>query len=108
MDVLTNKRYIQFDYTSRKIGVPVYYNSNDDREMYGIGANMLKDCPWSAHKVSGSDSLHSLALKYYNNPTLWWAIAYMNDIFDPFVHLQTKYSVIKIPTITSIRFGDER
>jgi hypothetical protein len=46
-----------------------------------------------------------LALKYYNNPTFWWVIAYFNDIQDPFKPLKDKRDTIKIPSISSIEFG---
>ena len=42
MDDLTNKRYAQFDYTSRYASVPYYYNTRDKKEIYGLGKNMLK------------------------------------------------------------------
>ena len=84
MDVLTNKRYNNFDYVCRYTGIPYYYNRIDQRDIYGIGQNLDKDIPWVAHKVVQEDTLDSLALKYYNNPTYWWIIAYFNDIQDAF------------------------
>ena len=54
------------------------------------------------------DNLDYLALKYYNNPTYWWIIAYFNRINDPFIRLAAKYTVIKIPSISSIKFQNER
>ena len=108
MDDLAKKRYAQFDYTSRYTGIPYYYNKRDEREIYGLSKNMNKDIPWVAHKVTQNDSLDKLALKYYNNPTYWWVIAYFNDIQDAFIKLSDKFSIIKIPAINSIEFGDLR
>lgn len=71
MDRLTNKSYAQYDYTCRYTGVPYYYDKEDGKEIYGLSSNMLKDIPWVAHEVKQSDTLDSLALNYYNNPTLF-------------------------------------
>ena len=52
----------------------------DDKEFAGLGANLKKNVPFASHAVKYEDTLDSLALKYYNNPTYWWIIAYFNDI----------------------------
>ena len=57
------------------------------------------------HKVKSNDTLNSLALKYYNNPTFWWVIAYFNDVQDAFKPLIDKYATLKIPNIASVEFG---
>lgn len=69
MDTLTNKKFAKYDYTSRYLDVPYYFDTLAKRELYGIGSNMLKNSPWVAHKVRPEDTLEALALKYYNNPT---------------------------------------
>jgi hypothetical protein len=43
MDDLTKKRFAQFDYTSRYTGIPYYYNKKDQREIYGLSRNMIKN-----------------------------------------------------------------
>jgi len=108
MDDLRKKQYYQYDYTCRYTDVPYYYNIKDQRQIYGIGSNLNKNTPWVAHKVDKTDTLDYLALKYYNNPTFWWIIAYFNDIQDAFIRLSDKYDIIKIPSISSIEFGAER
>lgn len=108
MDVLTEKTFQQYDYTCRYTGVPYYYNKEDGKYVYGISANMVKGLPWVAHKVKQEDTLDSLALNYYNNPTLWWVISFFNDIQDPFQQLSEKFDIVKIPTLTSIEFDDRR
>lgn len=108
MDVLKNKKYAQYDYISRYTGVPYYFHSTDQKEIYGIGKNMLKDVSWVAHKVTPTDTLDKLALKYYNNPSYWWVIAYFNDLQDAFVVLKDHFDTLKIPSITNITFGDLR
>lgn len=108
MDTLTNKKYGKYDYLSRYTGVPYYYDTLEDKEVYGIGSNLYKTTSWVAHKVVQEDTLDALALKYYNNPTYWWIIAFFNDIQDPFMQLKQKFDIIKIPNMTSIEFGNER
>ena len=108
MDTLTNKKFAKYDYTSRYLDVPYYFDTLAKRELYGIGSNMLKNSPWVAHKVRPEDTLEALALKYYNNPTFWWIIAYFNDIIDVFAELTATFDILKIPNISSISFGAER
>ncbi len=108
MDTLKNKRFETYDYTSRYTGVPYYFDTLDNKEVYGIGTNMLKNISYVSHKVSEFDNLDSLALKYYNNPTYWWIIAYYNDIQDAFIRLIDYFDVIQIPSIASIEFGELR
>ena len=108
MDTLKNKRFAAYDYTSRYSDVPYYYDTLREREIYGIGSNMLKNIAFVSHKVRQEDTLDSLALKYYNNPSYWWIIAYFNDIQDAFRPLWEYIEVIQIPSLASIEFGDER
>lgn len=105
MDTLKNKTYESYDYLSRYTHVPYYFDTIKQREIYGIGSNILKDIPYVSHKVTPGDTLHNLSLQYYSNPTYWWVIAYFNDIQDAFISLKDHYSIIKIPNIASISFG---
>lgn len=105
MDTLKNKLYENFDYLSRYTNIPYYYDTLTNKKIYGIGTNLLNDSEFVTHKVKSNDTLNSLALKYYNNPTFWWIIAYFNDIQDPFKALKNKYTTLKIPSIASIEFG---
>ena len=105
MDTLKNKNYESYDYLSRYTHVPYYFDTVKQREIYGIGSNLSKDSPYVSHKITQEDTLHSLSLQYYNNPTYWWVIAYFNDIQDSFVHLIDYYSTLRIPNIASISFG---
>lgn len=108
MEKLTNKRYNNFEYTCRYTTVPYYYDTEKQDTIYGIGAQMNPNTAFVSHKVIPEDTLDSLALTYYNNPTYWWVIAYFNKITDPFIQLSLKFSVIKIPSISSIEFKNER
>ena len=105
MDTLKNKTYTSFDYLSRYSNIPHYYDALCDKEIYGIGTNLKTNTEFVVHKVKSNDTLNSLALKYYNNPTFWWIIAYFNDIQDPFKPLRRKYEILKIPNISNVEFG---
>ena len=108
MDTLRNKRFETYNYTCRYTTVPYYFDTLEQRDVYGIGTNMKKNIAFVSHKVKRTDTLDSLALKYYNNPTYWWVIAYFNDIQDAFKPLYEQFEIIQIPSIASIEFGDER
>lgn len=105
MDTLKNKLYANFDYLSRYTNIPYYYDTLQDKEIYGIGTNLKTDTEFVTHRVRSNDTLNSLALKYYNNPTFWWVIAAFNDIQDAFKPLRDKYETLKIPSISSVEFG---
>ena len=108
MDTLKNKNYESFDYLSRYNGIPYYFDTIQGREIYGIGTNMKNNTEFVTHVDKNGDTLHSLALKYYNNPTFWWVIAYFNDIQDAFINLKDHFDTLKIPSINGISFGDLR
>ena len=105
MDTLKNKTYANFDYLSRYSNTPYYYDTLADRQIYGIGTNIKTNAEFLTHILKSNDTLESLSLKYYNNPTFWWVIAYFNDIQDPFKPLLSKYNTIKIPSISNIECG---
>lgn len=108
MDTMTNKKYIQYDYRCRYSDIPTFFDRINNRDVYGVGIPALKELPYVSHKVLSTDTLDSLALKYYNNPTYWWAIAYFNDILNSFEKLIDRFEIIKIPSIAAIGFGDIR
>ena len=105
MDTLRSKQYASFNYLSRHINTPYYFDTLTGREVFGIGTNMKNNTEYFTHKVTSRDTLEALALKYYNNPTYWWVIAYFNDIPDAFIKLSAKYNTLKIPSISSVEFG---
>ncbi len=96
---------MSFDYLSRYTNTPYYFDTLTSKEIYGIGTNLKINAEFVTHEVKSNDTLNSLALKYYNNPTFWWVIAYYNDIQDVFKPLRNKYETLKIPNISSIEFG---
>lgn len=105
MDTLINKIYKNYDYLSRYNTIPYYFDTIKNKEVYGIGTGLKTTTEYVTHKVKSIDTLDSLALKYYNNPTFWWVIAYFNNIQDPFKPIRNKYTTLKIPNISGIEFG---
>jgi nucleoid-associated protein YgaU len=106
MQKLINKQIYTYDYKSRYLGVPYYYDTRSNKETPGIVNQINFDTPYVLHKVQSGDTLDSLALEYYSNPSYWWAIAFFNKINDPFIDIGLKYSVLKIPALSSIVFED--
>lgn len=99
-----SKRYKSYDKVSRYQVFPYYYNTADDKYFYGISSHLVTDdVTFVAHKVKRGDTLDTLALYYYNNPTYYWVIADFNKIRDPFVDLKVG-SVLRIPTFSNLAF----
>lgn len=104
MEALTKKTYKDYERASRYSVFPYYYNRLDDKYIYGITAH-LKDSETTFvnHKVTPGDTLDTLALYYYNNPTYYWVIADFNRIQDPYKDLN-EGTILKIPTFSNIQY----
>lgn len=104
MDILNDKQYKQYERVSRYSVFPFYYNTMDNKYIYGITAHLdTEDSKCVSHKVKDGDTLDSLALYYYNNPTYYWIIADFNRIQDPYEELEIG-TILKIPTFSNIAF----
>ena len=108
MDVLTKKQWQEYDYTSRYTPFPFYYNNEDDKYVYGITKQLGQDVDYVLHTLVDSDTLDSLALKYYGRPDYYWIIADFNHINDPFISLKSITDSIKIPSISNIYYSAGR
>lgn len=106
MRKLINKSYKQYDYTSRYSPFPIYYNVNDNKYVSGVTAYLDDSTIYTLHVVEPSDTFDTLALRYYNNPTLYWIICSFNHIQNPFTEL-TVGQKIKIPVLSNIIFDGE-
>lgn len=104
MDILKNKQYRQYDYISRYAPFPLYFNTVDKKYVYGTTAHLNDKSEYVAHKVTMIDTLESLALKYYGRPDFYWIIADFNRISDSFITLIDFFSVIKIPSLSTLSF----
>ncbi len=105
MDVLKDKQYKTYTYLSRYANIPFYYNTLDNKYIYGTGSQLNTDIPYVLHKVKINETLDSIALDYYNNPTFFWVIADFNRIQDPYITLQ-KDQTLKIPSLSDVSFEE--
>lgn len=103
MDVLQNKRLKQYDRLSRYSTFPFYYHALDEKYIYGTSNHLKTNTAYTLYRVKKGDTLDSLALQAYSNPTLYWVIADFNRIQDPFCFL-IEGTQIKIPVISEIEF----
>lgn len=104
MDILKGKYYRSVDYVSRYPSFPYYYNSEDDKYVYGLTSHLLKNTPYATVEIKQGDTLDSLANRYYGRPDLYWVIGEYNDIMDVFEPLYGKYKTLNIPSLGSIKF----
>ena len=104
MDVLIQKSYRDYSKLSRYSSVPFYYHTLDDKYIYGTTSYLKDTTLYRTHTIRRGDTLDSLALEYYNNPTLYWVICSFNRIRDPFISLK-EGDTIKIPSISNIEFN---
>ena len=103
MSVLTNKSYRQYNKISRYSVFPYYYHTKDDKYVYGKTAYLKDTTLYSIYTVKRNDTFDSIALEFYNNPTLYWVICSFNHIQDPFLPLK-EGQTLKIPSISNIEF----
>ena len=71
MNILKNKSYRTYDYTSRYSTYPYYYNTLDKKYIYGITGQLSDETEYTLHYVTDRDTLDSLALYYYGRPDLY-------------------------------------
>lgn len=100
---LINKSYKRYNRLSRYNPFPYYYNTDDRKYIYGVTCQLKKDTTYVVHTVEHGDTLDSLSLAYYNNPTYFWIIADFNSIQDPYIKLE-EGTTIKIPSFAGIEF----
>ena len=103
MDVLIDKFYKEFTYTSRYLPCPNYYHVLDDKYITGTASWLNDETQATAYTVQKGDTYDSLALYYYNNPTLYWVICSYNRVVDPFTD-PIPGQIIYIPSISNIEF----
>ena len=103
MEILESKSYRSYDYISRYTAFPYYYNKEDNKYIYGTTSQLRTDVGYSIHIVKKHDTFDSIALDYYNTPTLYWVICDFNQIQDPFTKLKVG-TKLKVPVLSAIAF----
>ena len=105
MNVLTNKRYKNYNYISRYSISPIYYHTLDDKYITGRDKWLKDSTLYSEYIVKPQDTYDKLALMFYNNPTYYWIICSFNHIADPFEE-PSPGTVLKIPSFSNIEFNE--
>lgn len=103
MSLLEQKSYSSYDRLSRYSVFPYFYHTLDNKYVRGITAHLDDTTVYVTHKVARNETLDSIALDSYNNPTLYWVIADFNRIQDPFEPL-VEGTYLKIPSLSSIEY----
>ena len=104
MDVLKDEQKREYDYISRYASFPFYYNTQDDKYIYGTTSQLSTGVAFVEHKVRQWDTLDSIAFYYYGRPDLYWVVADFNRIQDPFEPLFGKHQSLKVPQLSNISF----
>lgn len=104
MDVLTDEQYRTSDYVCRYTSFPYYYNTQDDKFIYGLTDWINHGIPYVLHTLTDYDTLDSLAFKYYGRPDYYWVIADFNHMVDSLENLQENHKTLMIPTLSAVSF----
>lgn len=104
MEVLTDRSIKTYDYTSRYAPFPYYFNTEDNKYVYGLTSQLSLNTEYTIHTVTDTDTLDYLAFHYYGRPDLYWVIADFNRIQDPYINLSETYNFIYIPSLSGVRF----
>ena len=105
MSKLINKKYKKYDYLSRYASFPIYYHIDDLKYVMGTTSQLNDNIPYVLRKVKQHETLDSIALDVYNNPTFFWVLADFNKIQNPYKKLKVG-STLKIPSLSDISFEE--
>ena len=106
MEVLKDKQYKEYNYFSRYQNVPYYFHTEDKKYISSTTSHINTDTPYVLHEVKINDTLDTLALKYYNNPTYYWIIADFNKIQNPYLKLDEGIKLM-IPIFNEVTFEEK-
>ena len=104
MDVLKDRQTRDYNYTSRYAQFPIYYNTLDEKYMYGLTSQLRTNIPYVECQIHQGDNLDNLSEYYYGRPEYYWIIADFNRIQDPLIDLFSHYKTLKIPVFSNIAF----
>ena len=105
MDVLKDKQLRAYDRLSRYSNFPFYYNTLDEKYIYGTTTYLKNNTPYKVYKIKQNDTLDSIAFQHYNDPTYYWVICDFNRIKDPFEDLVVG-SYLRLPVLSSIEYKE--
>lgn len=55
---------------------------------YTISDNVNASVHFELHEIDNNEWWDDISFKYYGTPNLWWVIALMNDVINPFEYLE--------------------
>lgn len=105
-DKLINETYKEYSKLSRYQTTPCFFNTSSRFNQCGASNWLKNDTTYSIHFAKQNDTLDSISLYYYNNPTYYWIIADFNRIVDPFTKLQEGQQ-LKIPVFSNVDFEQD-
>jgi len=105
MDVLKDKQLRAYNRLSRYANFPFYYNTLDNKYMYGTTNHLKNNTAYQLYRIKKNDTIDSIALDCYNDPTYYWVICDFNRIQDPFKELRVG-SYIKLPILSLIDYKE--
>lgn len=100
---LINASYKQYEKLCRYSIFPYFFDTAEEKYVYGTITHLDKDTPYTLHKVEQFDTWDSLASFYYGNPTLYWILCDFNSEQDPFKNPEIG-TYIKIPAFSEVKF----
>lgn len=108
-NVLTDKQYRNYEYTSRYSQFPVYYNNKDQKYVYGLTGQLIvnDNIATVLYEIKPGDTLDSLALNFYGRPDYFWIIADYNRIKDSLSPLYGRYKTLIIPSMVDVEFTQQ-
>lgn len=105
MDILKDKQLRAYDRLSRYANFPFYYNTLDNKYIYGTTNYLKNNTPYKMYKIQKNDTLDSIAFQNYNDPTYYWIICDFNRLQDPFIELRPG-GYLKLPVLSTIEYRD--
>lgn len=107
MNVLTGKRYLNYEKLSRYSQFPYYYNTLDDKYICGTTEYLNDQTNYVQYIVKDGDTYDSISLETYGNPTYYWIICSFNRVQNCFDDPKVG-SMLKLPVMTDIVFEETR
>ncbi|MAO08028.1 MAG: hypothetical protein CL596_04875 [Alteromonas sp.] len=83
--------------TIYKNGYIINY-SNGDRAIYRDKLEYVEDIEDKLYTIKQGDRLSSISFMFYKNPLLWYLIADINNIDNPFVLIEGQEIIIPNPS----------
>lgn len=104
-EILSDKSYRTYGYTSRYASFPVYFHTIDSKYVYGTTSQLSDNVDYVLHTVSRGETYDSISLFYYNSPLYYWVVTDFNKIQDS-IEPPKEGVKLKIPTLSSVVYEE--